>query len=65
MLPNVLREKQLAGSYGLSAAKLRVYRTQRKNTGQVPESYKVGGKVYYHRDDVIDWLKTQGLELEV
>jgi predicted DNA-binding transcriptional regulator AlpA len=38
---------------------LRVYRTARPNTGQVPKSFKVGGKVYYHRDDLLEWIAQQ------
>ena len=60
---DLFREKEVANLVGMSASMLRQYRTQRKNTGQVPESFRVGGKVYYSRDDLIYWLLTQGHEL--
>jgi hypothetical protein len=60
---DLFREKEVANLVGMSASKLRQYRTQRRNTGQVPESFRVGGKVYYSKDDLIYWLLTQGHEL--
>lgn len=54
---DVLTEKQLASIEGTpSASMLRVYRTARANSGQVPPSIKVGGRIFYLREDVDQWL---------
>jgi hypothetical protein len=55
----LFKEKELPDLIGLSASKLRQYRTQRINTGQVPESFRVGGRVFYHRDELIKWMSQQ------
>jgi hypothetical protein len=55
----IFTEKQLDGFYGLTAAVLRKYRTGRPNKGQVPKSFKIGGRVYYSKDALVDWLKQQ------
>ncbi len=55
---DVLTEKQLSQLDGTpSASMLRVYRTARANNGQVPPHIKIGGRVFYHREDVERWLK--------
>ena len=54
---DVLTEKQLSQLEGTpSASMLRVYRTARVNTGQVPAHEKVRGRVLYHREIVEKWL---------
>jgi hypothetical protein len=54
----LLAAKQVAALEGLpSESMLKVYRTQRANNGNVPESIKIKGRVYYRRVDVEKWLK--------
>lgn len=61
LIPNrsLVTEKQIVGLCGLSAAKLRVYRTARHNDGKVPPSIKIGGRVFYRQEDLVDWVKKQ------
>jgi hypothetical protein len=60
---DVLTEKQLACLEGTpSSSMLRVYRTARVNSGQVPPHIKIGGRVFYHREDVEHWLKQQSAD---
>jgi predicted DNA-binding transcriptional regulator AlpA len=59
----LVTEKQIVGLCGLSASKLRVYRTARHNDGKVPKSIKIKGRVYYRAEDLVDWIKAQGLEV--
>jgi hypothetical protein len=57
-----LTEKQLTSLNGSpSAAMLRVYRTARASNGKVPPHIKIGGAVYYHREDVEKWLSQKGI----
>jgi hypothetical protein len=60
---DVLTEKQLANLEGTpSSSMLRVYRTARANTGQVPPHIKIGGRIFYHREDVEKWLAERNQE---
>jgi predicted DNA-binding transcriptional regulator AlpA len=60
---DVLTEKQLSQLEGTpSTSMLRVYRTARVNTGQVPRHIKIGGRVFYHREDIEQWLKQQSAD---
>lgn len=55
---DVLTTKQLTQLDGSpSESVLRVYRTARVNNGQAPNHIKIGGRIYYHREDVERWLK--------
>ncbi|CAN1518873.1 hypothetical protein MCERE10_01804 [Burkholderiaceae bacterium] len=54
---DVLTEKQLSGLEGTpSSSMLRVYRTARVNSGQVPPHIKINGRVFYMREEVEKWL---------
>jgi predicted DNA-binding transcriptional regulator AlpA len=60
---SVLAEKQLSQLEGTpSTSMLRVYRTARVNSGQVPPHVKIGGRVFYHREDVEHWLKQRSAD---
>jgi hypothetical protein len=53
----LLAPKQVAAIEGApSSSMLKVYRTQRANRGNVPQSVKINGRVYYHVEDVQRWL---------
>lgn len=54
----MLAAKQVAALEGTpSESMLKVYRTQRINRGNVPQSIKIEGRVYYHIEDVERWLE--------
>ena len=60
---DVLTEKQLSQLEGTpSTSMLRVYRTARVNSGQVPQHIKINGRVFYHREDVEHWLKQKSAD---
>jgi hypothetical protein len=55
---DVLSTKQMSQIDGSpSESVLKVYRTARVNNGQAPNHIKIGGRVFYHREDVERWLK--------
>jgi hypothetical protein len=55
---DVLTTKQMSQIDGSpSESVLKVYRTARVNNGQAPNHIKIGGRVFYHVEDVERWLK--------
>jgi hypothetical protein len=60
---DVLTEKQLSNLEGTpSSSMLRVYRTARANSGQVPPHIKINGRVFYMREEVEKWLAERNQE---
>jgi hypothetical protein len=63
-LPMFLDEKQVARVSGLSLSFLRKSRSEgtRRNRTPAPPFVRIGGRVYYRRDDFFAWASELGGE---